>query len=67
MPDTFGKRQRQGVRARKAAAKEERRIARNRRREARAAGALDTPGEDAWLGTANPSGGEDQPSADSVD
>ena len=38
MPETFGKRQRQGVKARKAAAREERRVARNRRKEARATG-----------------------------
>jgi len=40
MPETFGKRQRQGVKARKAAAREERRVARNRRKEARASGEL---------------------------
>jgi hypothetical protein len=40
MPETFGKRQRQGVKARKAAAREERRIARNQRKEARASGEL---------------------------
>jgi hypothetical protein len=38
MPETFGKRQREGVKARKAAAREERRIARNTRKEARASG-----------------------------
>jgi hypothetical protein len=38
MPDSFGKRQRKAVKARKAAAREERRDARNRRKEARAAG-----------------------------
>jgi hypothetical protein len=67
MPDTYGKRQRQGVKARKAAAREERRIARNRRRDARAAGGLDTPEEDAWLGPANSSGAEDQSSTDPAD
>jgi hypothetical protein len=40
MPETYGKRQRQGVKARKAAAREERRVARNRRKEARASGDL---------------------------
>ncbi len=40
MPETFGKRQRQGVKARKAAAREERRVARNQRKEARASGEL---------------------------
>ena len=45
MPETFGKRQRKGVKARKAAAREERRIARNRRKEARASGELTTT----WL------------------
>ncbi|MGQ0670563.1 MAG: hypothetical protein ACT4PO_12960 [Actinomycetota bacterium] len=36
MPDTFGKRQRQNVKAKKAAEREERRVARNQRREERA-------------------------------
>jgi hypothetical protein len=45
MPETFGKRQRKGVKARKAAAREERRVARNRRKEARASGQLTTT----WL------------------
>jgi len=40
MPETYGKRQRQGVKARKAAAREERRVARNQRKEARASGEL---------------------------
>lgn len=56
MPDTFGKRQRQGVKTRKAAAREERRIARNQRREARAAS--DQPSDD-WLAEPNPTGIED--------
>jgi len=38
MPDTFGKRQRRDVQARKAAAREERRVARAQRRERRALG-----------------------------
>jgi hypothetical protein len=46
MPETFGKRQRQGVKARKAAAREDRRIARIQRREARAAGLPDQPDEE---------------------
>lgn len=58
MPETYGKRQRAGVKARKAAAREERRLARNRRREARAAGEL----EDDWL--AEPATSEDEPSED---
>ena len=49
MPETFGKRQRQGVKARKAADREERRVARAQRREARAAGLLDRPEENTWL------------------
>jgi hypothetical protein len=53
MPDTYGKRQRENVKAKKAAAKEERRIARNQRREAHAAGLL-TPEEEELLGEANP-------------
>jgi hypothetical protein len=40
MPESFGKRARGDVNARKAAAREERRIARNKRREDRAAGLL---------------------------
>jgi hypothetical protein len=40
MPETFGKRQRKEVKARKAAAREERRVARNQRKEARASGEL---------------------------
>lgn len=36
MPDTYGKRQRQNVKAKKAAEREERRVARNQRREDRA-------------------------------
>jgi hypothetical protein len=63
MPETYGKRQRQGVKARKAAAREERRIARNQRKEAIASGVLDPPGEDSWLGTPNPTGLEDPPPA----
>jgi hypothetical protein len=38
VPETFGKRQRGVVKARKAAAREERRLARNQRRAERAAG-----------------------------
>jgi hypothetical protein len=45
MPETFGKRQRENVKARKAAAREERRIARNTRKEGRASGELEV----AWL------------------
>jgi len=41
MPDSFGKRQRREVKAKKAAAREERRLARNQRRHDRAAGILD--------------------------
>jgi hypothetical protein len=41
MPETFGKRQRREVKAKKAAAREERRLARNQRRADRAAGLLD--------------------------
>jgi hypothetical protein len=47
MPETFGKRQRQSVKARKAAEREERRVARNQRREERAAGNEDPF---SWLG-----------------
>ena len=41
MPDSFGKRQRRDVKARKAAARDERRVARNQRREDRAAGVIE--------------------------
>lgn len=41
MPESYGKRQRQGVKARKAAAKEERRIERNRRKDIREGGGVD--------------------------
>jgi hypothetical protein len=39
MPETFGKRQRQAVKARKATEREERRVARKQRRDVREAGA----------------------------
>ena len=45
MPETFGKRQREDVKVRKAAAREARRIARHDRKEARATGEL----ADTWL------------------
>jgi hypothetical protein len=45
MPETYGKRMRKDAQARKAAAREERRLARNQRREARAAG-IDVDGEE---------------------
>lgn len=41
MPESFGKRQRRDVNARKAVAREERRLARNKRREDRAAGLIE--------------------------
>lgn len=41
MPDSFGKRKRRDVKAKKAAAREERRVARARRREDRASGVLE--------------------------
>jgi hypothetical protein len=46
MPETFGKRQRRATQERKAADRDARRVARNQRKEARAAGDLETP----WLG-----------------
>ncbi len=58
MPDTYGKRQRESVKARKAAAKEERRIARHQRREAHAAGVPFPPEEEELRGEANPTSGE---------
>jgi hypothetical protein len=59
MPDTFGKRQRESVKAKKAQDREERRVARLQRKEAIASGVLPPPAEDAWLGT--PIGLEDLP------
>ena len=41
MPDTYGKRQRRDLRVKKVAAREERRVARNQRRELRAAGEIE--------------------------
>ena len=41
MPDSFGKRQRSDVKAKKTAAREKRRAARNQRREERASGVLE--------------------------
>jgi len=67
MPDTYGKRQRENVKAKKAAAKEERRIARNQRREAHAAGLL-TPEEEELLGEASPASDEaERPEATAPD
>ncbi len=54
MPDTYGKRQRENVKAKKAAAKEERRIARNQRREAQAAGVWIPPEEEVVPGEPAP-------------
>jgi hypothetical protein len=46
MPESYGKRQRNQVKAKKATAKEERRLARNQRRADREAGVLEPgPGE----------------------
>ncbi len=55
MPDSFGKRARRDVKARKAVAREERRLARAQRREDRAAGLIDAgppiaPSEDEAFG-----------------
>jgi hypothetical protein len=47
MPDSFGKRQRRDVKAKKQLAREERRVARSQRREDRAAGLI----EDDSMGT----------------
>jgi len=55
MPDSFGKRQRRDVKAKKAVAREERRLARNQRREDRAAGLIE-PGSP--LGEAHETGVE---------
>ncbi|HEX8100220.1 MAG TPA: hypothetical protein VF660_08480 [Actinomycetota bacterium] len=54
MPETYGKRQRQTVKAKKAAAKEERRLARNQRRDLQAAGVLGPPEEFEVLNAPNP-------------
>jgi hypothetical protein len=62
MPESYGKRQRQTVKAKKVAAREQRRIARNQRRADRAAGTLE---EHAPFGTPfDPKHGEDVPSRD---
>ena len=58
MPDTYGKRQRESVKANKAAAKEQRRIARHQRREAQAAGLLAPPEQEAEPGEPNPESSE---------
>ena len=49
MPASYGKRQRQGVKAKKATEREERRVARKLRREARETGTEDPY---SWLGEA---------------
>jgi hypothetical protein len=56
MPETYGKRQRQSVKARKLAAREERRVARAQRRDARGDEPLP---EEEWLGPPNPTGIEE--------
>ena len=61
MPDTYGKRQRENVKAKKAAAKEERRIARNQRREAQAAGVWIPPEEEVVPGEPTPTNEVAQP------
>lgn len=61
MPETFGKRQREKVKASKAAEREERRIARAERRKASAARGQDARNDDSWLGEPNDSGLEDLP------
>lgn len=55
MPETFGKRMRKDSQAKKAAAREERRVARNVRKEQRAAGEVDPMD---WLAVPEP---EDEP------
>jgi hypothetical protein len=60
MPDSFGKRQRRDVKAKKAVAREERRLARNQRREDRAAGIIE-PGSP--LGEAHETGVDVLPDA----
>ncbi|HEX6207509.1 MAG TPA: hypothetical protein VF058_04035 [Actinomycetota bacterium] len=65
MPETYGKRQRKAVKARKASAREERRLARARRREERAAQG-ESAGDEAWLGEPNPSG-LDEPAGDDTE
>jgi hypothetical protein len=72
MPDTFGKRQRNSVKVRKAAAREERRVARNRRRANREAGLPedydpDAPVEAGDDGLSEEQAGEDQEQASDVE
>lgn len=57
MPDSFGKRQRRDVKAKKAVVREERRVARNQRRADRAAGLIEAgpplaPAEDEFTADA---------------
>jgi hypothetical protein len=49
MPDSFGKRQRRDVKAKKAVAREERRVARAQRREDRETGVVDPRAPEHWL------------------
>jgi hypothetical protein len=49
MPDSFGKRQRRDVKAKKAVAREERRVARAQRREDRETGVVDPQDPEHWL------------------
>jgi hypothetical protein len=60
MPDSYGKRQRDVVKSRKAAASEQRRVARNQRRRAREAGVLEPGAFDA----PEVEGSEQDPEAD---
>lgn len=66
MPDSYGKRQRSQVKARKAAAREERRLDRNRRQADRAAG-LTPPADDETPAEAGEQGLGTEPEGTPVD
>jgi len=53
MPESFGKRQRREVKAKKAAAREDRRVARNQRKDDRAAGIIPRGPEEGEPATAD--------------
>lgn len=67
MPDSYGKRQRQQVKARKDAAREQRRVARNQRRADRSPGALDPASDDPSLPEEPEQGGAENAEEDTAE
>jgi len=61
MPESFGKRQRREVKAKKAVAREQRRVARNERRQDRSTGAIDEQAEGVAIGPPGHEGIVDAP------